>query len=78
MAAITEKQKAVEDWVNPKNQDIRYKQIMELANDAGLLYEFNLISKLHFTTMSESQFLITVLALGKIREMRQLVALQPN
>lgn len=76
--SINEKRLAQEKWFEPKAQDTRYKQIQALAKDAGLEWEFASVSKLHFNTMSESQFLITVMALGKIREMRQLVALQPN
>lgn len=63
---------AIDLWQEEKNKEKRYAMLMQLAQDAGLYEEFSTIPKIHFDVMDHNKFMINVLALGKIRELRQI------
>ena len=62
----------IDQWTDDKYREDRYYLLLELAKDADIFPYFSKVPKLHFKNMSYDHFMIQVLAMAKIRELKRI------
>ena len=63
---------AMDQWLLEDNQNKRYMMLRILAQQAGIEEEFLALPMHYFDLMGWDKYLINVLAMGKIRELKRI------
>lgn len=72
MSSTAETKRASDNWTSDIAKDYRLDLLRQLAQDAGILKEFNMLPEVHIKVMDYREYAITLQGLAKIKYIKQI------